>query len=157
MKSEYLIQGNEITYISFCSVIQSLVIYMWSLNVAVSVVAPADLSIQISLELQLDFWICRQYRTEPHILVKFPEFKGMHASRYSALFPVQLLIIFFSDTSVQKNKSLKESTQERKEILLTICEEFVTVFIFFQLNLERTRDCSQKCWWLQGQSINFLN
>lgn len=36
MKSEYLIQGNEITYISFCSVIQSLVIYMWSLNAALS-------------------------------------------------------------------------------------------------------------------------
>lgn len=36
MKSEYLIQGNEITYISFCSVIQFLVIYMWSLNVALS-------------------------------------------------------------------------------------------------------------------------
>lgn len=60
---------------------------------------------------------------------------GIHAYRYSVQFPVQLLIIFFSDVCNTTSNSLNEKLlkKERKN-LLTIHKEFIFLLCLFLSN-----------------------
>lgn len=60
---------------------------------------------------------------------------GIHAYRYSLQFPVQLLIIFFSDVCNTKSNSLNEKLlKKERKILLTIHKAFIFLLCLFLSN-----------------------